>query len=108
VREKEFAGLGFNSKRLEKRFRRTMNTLAKQPGESIWSCSANRAETKAIYRMLGNERFDDAEILREHQTDCRGKRGIGGTGHSVAKLRYAWKDRRHRIYQRQNEGSKYS
>jgi hypothetical protein len=65
--EEEFAGLDFNSKRLEKRFGRTMKTLAKQPGESIWRCSANRAATKAIYRMLGNERFDDAEIPREHQ-----------------------------------------
>jgi hypothetical protein len=65
--EEEFAGLDFNSKRLEKRFGRTMKTLAKRPGEPIWSCSANRAETKAIYRMLGNERFDDAAILREHQ-----------------------------------------
>jgi hypothetical protein len=38
--EEEFAGLDFNSKRLEKRFKRTMKTLAKQPGESIWRCSA--------------------------------------------------------------------
>jgi hypothetical protein len=65
--EEEFAGLDFNSKRLEKRFKRTIMTLAKQPGESIWGCGANRAETKAVYRMLGNEKFDNAEILREHQ-----------------------------------------
>jgi hypothetical protein len=65
--EEEFAGVDFNSERLEKRFRQTMKTFAKQPGESIWRCSANRAESKAIYNMLGNERFDNAEILREHQ-----------------------------------------
>jgi hypothetical protein len=65
--EEEFAELDFNSERLEKRFRRTMKTLAKQPGQSIWACAANRAESKAIYNMLGNERFDNAEILREHQ-----------------------------------------
>jgi hypothetical protein len=65
--EAEFAGLDFNSARLEKRFRQTMKTLTRQPGESIWSCSANRAEAKAIYNMLGNERLDTAEILREHQ-----------------------------------------
>jgi hypothetical protein len=65
--EKEFAGIDFNSERLEKRFRKEMKTLARQPGESIWGCSANRAESKAIYRMLGNERFDDKEILREHR-----------------------------------------
>jgi hypothetical protein len=38
--EEEFAGLDFNSKRLEKRFKRTMKTLAKQPDESIWGCIA--------------------------------------------------------------------
>jgi hypothetical protein len=65
--KKEFAGINFNSKRLEERFRRAIETLAKHPGESIWSCAANRSETKAIYRMLGNERFDDAEIPRAHQ-----------------------------------------
>jgi hypothetical protein len=48
--EEEFAGIDFNSVRLEKRFRRTMKTLAKHPGESIRGCSENRAEAKAIYR----------------------------------------------------------
>jgi hypothetical protein len=48
--EEEFAGVYFNSARLEKRFRRAMKTLAKQPGESIRRCGANRAEAKAIYR----------------------------------------------------------
>jgi len=40
----EFAGLDFNPKRLEKRFTRTMETLAGQPGKSIWPGSENRAE----------------------------------------------------------------
>jgi len=40
----EFAGLDFNSKRLEKRFARTTETLAGQPGKSIWPGSENRAE----------------------------------------------------------------
>ena len=47
--EEEFAGLDCNSKRLEKRFVRTMETLSKQPDKSIWFCSENRAgalETK--------------------------------------------------------------
>jgi hypothetical protein len=65
--EEEFVGIDFNSERLEKRFRRKMKTLAKHPGESIWRCAANRAEAKAIYNMLGNERFDNAEVLGEHQ-----------------------------------------
>jgi hypothetical protein len=55
--EEEFAGIDFDSARLEKRFKRTMKTLAKQPGESIWRCSANRAEAKAIYRRTRERAF---------------------------------------------------
>ena len=63
----EFAGLDFNSSRLEKRFIKTMETLAWQPGKSIWFCSENRAEAKAIYRLLGNDVLDREEILRTHR-----------------------------------------
>jgi len=63
----EFATLDFNSGRLEKRFVRTMETLAEQPDKSIWLCSENRAEAKAIYRMLGNDGLDRKEILRAHR-----------------------------------------
>jgi len=65
--EEEFAGLDFNSSRLEKRFIKTMETLAGQPDKSIWFSSENRAEAKAIYRMLGNENMDRNEILRTHR-----------------------------------------
>jgi len=65
--EEEFAGLDCNSSRLEKRFVRTMETLSKQPDKSIWFCSENRAEAKAIYRMLGNENLDREEVLRAHR-----------------------------------------
>ncbi|MDR3161596.1 MAG: hypothetical protein LBU28_08295, partial [Spirochaetaceae bacterium] len=40
--------MDFNEARLEKRFVRTMETLSKQPGDSIWASSENRAEAKAI------------------------------------------------------------
>ena len=60
----EFASLDFNSKRLERRFMKTMETLAGQPDKSIWFSSENRAEAKAIYRMLGNEELDRGEIWR--------------------------------------------
>ena len=63
----EFAGLDFNSSRLEKRFIKTMETLGGQPEKSIWSCSENRAEAKAIYRLLGNDGMDGEEILRAHR-----------------------------------------
>jgi hypothetical protein len=65
--QEEFAGLDFNSVRLEKRFIKTMETLAGQPDKSIWFSSENRAEAKAIYRMLGNENLDHQEILRAHR-----------------------------------------
>jgi hypothetical protein len=63
----EFADLDFNSSRLEQRFIRTMETLSKQPDKSIWFCSENRAEAKAIYRLLGNENLDREEVLRAHR-----------------------------------------
>jgi hypothetical protein len=44
-----------------------METLSKQPGNSIWASSENRAEAKAIYHMLGNEKFDRDEILKAHR-----------------------------------------
>ena len=78
--EDEFAGLDCNSSRLEKRFIRTMETLSKQPDKSIWSCSENRAEAKAIYRMLGNVNLDRGEILRTHrEATIRRMMQSGGT-----------------------------
>jgi hypothetical protein len=65
--EEEFSTLDLNSKRLEQRFKRTMETFAGQPDKSIWSCSENRAEAKAIYRLLSNDGLDREEILRTHQ-----------------------------------------
>ena len=65
--EEEFATLDFNSSRLEKRFIKTMETLAGQPDKSIWFSSENRSEAKAIYRMLSNDGLDREEILRAHR-----------------------------------------
>jgi hypothetical protein len=65
--EEEFADVDFNEARLEKRFIHTMETLSKQPSNSIWASSKNRAEAKAIYNMLGNEKFDRDEILKAHR-----------------------------------------
>jgi hypothetical protein len=63
----EFAGVDFNEERLEKRFRKTMETLSKDPRQSIYGSSANLAEAKAIYNLLGNDKFDQSEILRAHR-----------------------------------------
>jgi hypothetical protein len=78
--EEEFAGLDFHSIRLEDRFIRTMETLSKQPDVSIWEASENRAEAKAIYRMLSNEAFDPVAILRAHrEATIRRMVDYGGT-----------------------------
>jgi hypothetical protein len=74
--KEEFEGLDFNSKRLEERFRNTMETLAKRPDKSIWYCSENRAEAKAIYRMLGNEKVREEEVLKSHKGAVK-KRMLG-------------------------------
>ena len=44
----EFATLDFNSSRLEKRFVKTMETLAGQPDKSIWFSSENRSEANTV------------------------------------------------------------
>jgi hypothetical protein len=44
-----------------------METLSRQPGNSIWTSAENRAEAKAIYNMLGNEKFDRDEIIKAHR-----------------------------------------
>jgi hypothetical protein len=76
----EFAGLDFHSVRLEERFIRTMETLIQKPEASIWEASEDRAEAKAIYRMLGNESFDREEIVRAHrEATIRGMAEYGGT-----------------------------
>jgi hypothetical protein len=78
--EAEFEGLDFHSVRLEERFVRSMETLARQPDKSIREASENRVEAKAIYRMLSNESFDRKEILRAHrEATIRRMTAYGGT-----------------------------
>jgi hypothetical protein len=66
--EEEFAGLNFHLLRLEDRFVRSTETFYKRPGASICKAGEDRAESGAIYRMPGNERFGRkgiAEARRE-------------------------------------------
>jgi hypothetical protein len=78
--EEEFEGLDFHSVRLEERFVRTMETFYQQPDKSIWEASADRAEAKAIYRMLGNDGLDREEIIRAHrEATIRRIKDNGGT-----------------------------
>jgi hypothetical protein len=65
--EQEFADIDLESKRLGKRFVKSMGKMAEQPDKSIWLSSGSRSEAKAVYRMLGNEKLDRQEILRCHR-----------------------------------------
>jgi hypothetical protein len=101
--EEEFAGLNFHSLRLENRFIRTMETLIGQPDKSIWEASEDRAEAKAIRRMLGNEDFDREEIIRAHRkaTIRRmiGRYDPGGAGYYGGKLPHPREDGGDRVDQ---------
>jgi len=65
--EKEFETLELGSKRLERRFKVAVSDLSEHPEESIWLASGSRANAKAVYRMLGNERLDKEGILAAHR-----------------------------------------
>ena len=64
--KKEFQTINFGSKRLEKRFLKAMSDLSEEPEKSILS-SGSRANAKAAYRMLGNEKFTKESILAAHK-----------------------------------------
>jgi hypothetical protein len=67
----EFVDVDFNGKRLAKRFRKAIETLSKDARKSIYGSGANRAEAKAIYNMLGNDKFNKSEMLRAHRAATR-------------------------------------
>jgi hypothetical protein len=71
--EKEFETIHFRSKRLERRFKVVMSDLSEQPEKSIWLASGSRANAKAVYRMIGNEKFSKEEILAAHRTATKGR-----------------------------------
>ena len=74
---KEFETLCLKSKRLKGRFLITMSDLSEQPEKSIWLATGSRANAKAVYRMLRNEKFDKGIILSAHR-DAVGLRSQGG------------------------------
>ena len=73
---KEFETLCLNSKRLESRFLMTMSDISEQPDKSIWLAAGSRANAKAVYRMLANEKFEKESILAAHRnaTGVRGEK----------------------------------
>ena len=71
--KEEFETLDFNSKRLERRFKMAMSDLSEEPDKSIWLASGSRANAKAVYRMIANEKCDKESILKSHR-DATGKK----------------------------------
>ena len=69
--QEEFEGLDFKSKRLEERFKKTIEKLSEKPDQSIWLASGSRSEAKAVYRMLGNDKTNDREVLRVHRESTK-------------------------------------
>jgi hypothetical protein len=87
----EFAEVDFNEEQIEKRFRKIMETLSKDPRKSIYGGGVNRAEAKAIYNPLGNDKFNKDEILRppvRHDNPAHGRPSFdfSGTRHNVSQL----------------------
>ena len=65
--EVEFATLKMKSTRLERRFKKVMSDMSEQPEKSIWLASGSRANAKAAYRLLANEKCEKESILRAHR-----------------------------------------
>lgn len=63
----EFKTLDLNSERLERRFKIAMSDFSDRPDASIWLASGSRANAKAVYRMLGNEKLDMESVLTAHR-----------------------------------------
>lgn len=65
----EFKNLSINCGKLINRFIRTMETLSKKINESIAGASENKAEAKAIYRLIANEKISEETILASHKKE---------------------------------------
>lgn len=63
----EFINLGINCGRTIKRFIRTMTTLSHKINESIAAASDNKAEAKAIYRLIDNDKVTEQVVLDAHR-----------------------------------------
>lgn len=63
----EFKNLPINCGRTIYRFIQTMITLSKKPSESIAAASKDKAEAKAIYRILQNKKLTEEVVLHSHK-----------------------------------------
>jgi len=63
----EFVNLGINCGRTIKHFIQTMNTLSHKINASIAGASNNKAEAKAICRLIDNDKLTEQVILDAHR-----------------------------------------
>jgi len=64
---RDFHDLGISCGRTIKRFVRSMITLSEKISTSIAGASENKAEAKAIYRLIDNKKLTEAAILQAHR-----------------------------------------
>ena len=63
----EFKDIVTNCKRTTKRLIKSLMTLSKKPQESIAGASQNKAEAKAIYRLLNNKKIAEENVMATHK-----------------------------------------
>lgn len=64
---KEFAGLNFGDKRLNRRFCEVISNFNDRPGETIAKACGSWAAAKGAYRLLGHYKFDGGQVLELHR-----------------------------------------
>ena len=64
---KGFEGIEFGDKRLSKRLNVTLNQLAQDPQGSVNRACGSPGAAKGAYRMVGNEKVTEEEIITKHR-----------------------------------------
>jgi hypothetical protein len=82
----EFSGAALGDPRLTKRLIRLVDDLSAEPTKSIPLACGGLAETKAAYRLLGNEAVDWRAVLAAHGEPTVARMGrearVGAIGYS--------------------------
>lgn len=65
--KEEFENINFGDKRIDKRFQKVSEKLSEKPTFSINQACGIWADTKAAYRLFGNEKVTKEKILKSHQ-----------------------------------------
>jgi hypothetical protein len=72
-----FEGIDFGDKRLSERTVQVVEDLTKDPQKSLNLASGSRANAKAAYRLLGNEKFTLEKLQRGvRETTCEAMTGL--------------------------------